>query len=53
MVRLDGSVLALPDYESAEAAMLDPERASRVRLAKRLSGGGPAGPTRPRGRRHV
>ena len=43
MVLLDGSVLALPDYESAEAAMLDPDRASRVRLAKRLSGGAASG----------
>ena len=43
MVLLDGSVLALPDYESAEAALLDPDRASRVRLAKRLSGGAASG----------
>ena len=53
MVLHDGSVLALPDYDSAAEALLDPDRASRVRLAKRLSGGGrAAAPTRPRGRRH-
>ncbi len=38
MVLHDGSVLALPDYDSAAEALLDPDRASRVRLAKRLSG---------------
>jgi ATPase subunit of ABC transporter with duplicated ATPase domains len=37
MVRHDGSVLALPDYDSAEQALLDPDRAGAVRLAKRLS----------------
>ncbi len=36
MVRHDGSVLALPSYESAVEAMLDPERAASVRLAKAL-----------------
>ena len=54
MVLHDGSVLALPEYDSAAEALLDPERASRVRLAKRLSGGGrAAAPTRQRGRRSV
>ncbi len=54
MVLHDGSVLALPDYDSAAEALLDPDRASRVRLAKRLSGGDrAAAATRPRGRRHV
>jgi hypothetical protein len=33
----DGSVLARPEYDSAAEALLDPDRASRVRLAKRLS----------------
>ena len=46
MVLHDGSVLALPDYDSATEALLDPERASRVRLAKRLGGGGANGARR-------
>ena len=33
----DGSVLALPSYESALEALLDPDRAASVRLAKALS----------------
>ncbi len=37
MVRHDGSVLAIPEYESALQALLDPERAAEVRLAKALS----------------
>jgi ATPase subunit of ABC transporter with duplicated ATPase domains len=37
MIRHDGSVLALPDYESALQALLDPERAAAVRFAKTLS----------------
>jgi ATPase subunit of ABC transporter with duplicated ATPase domains len=54
MVLHDGSVLALPEYDSAAEALLDPDRASRVRLAKRLSGGGRAASApRPRGRGHV
>ena len=55
MVLHDGSVLALPEYDSAAEALLDPDRASRVRLAKRLSGGGggTAVPMRPPNRRHV
>jgi ATPase subunit of ABC transporter with duplicated ATPase domains len=37
MVRHDGSVLALPDYDSASQALLDPARAAGVRLAKTLT----------------
>jgi ATPase subunit of ABC transporter with duplicated ATPase domains len=37
MVRHDGSVLALPEYEAALEALLNPERAAEVRLAKPLS----------------
>ncbi len=37
MVLHDGSVLALPDYGSAAEALLDPDGATRVRLAKRVS----------------
>jgi ATPase subunit of ABC transporter with duplicated ATPase domains len=36
MIRLDGSVLALPEFEPALEALLDPERAAEVRLAKPL-----------------
>jgi ATPase subunit of ABC transporter with duplicated ATPase domains len=32
----DGRVLALPEYDSALAALVDPEHASQVRLAKPL-----------------
>jgi len=44
MVLHDGTVLAFPSYEPALEALLEPERASEVRLAKPLSGGavGPA-----------
>jgi ATPase subunit of ABC transporter with duplicated ATPase domains len=34
MVLHDGAVLALPSYESALEALIDPERAGEVRLAK-------------------
>jgi ATPase subunit of ABC transporter with duplicated ATPase domains len=37
MIRHDGSVLALPAYDVALEALLDPERAGEVRLAKALS----------------
>jgi ATPase subunit of ABC transporter with duplicated ATPase domains len=37
MVLHDGTVLSLPDYESALAALLDPESAGDVRLAKVLT----------------
>ena len=37
MVLHDGTVLALPDYESALAALLDPAAAGDVRLAKTLT----------------
>ncbi len=37
MVRHDGSVLALPAYDAALEALLEPERADEVRLAKALS----------------
>jgi ATPase subunit of ABC transporter with duplicated ATPase domains len=36
MVLHDGLVLALPSYESALEALLDPDRAGEVRLAKVL-----------------
>jgi ATPase subunit of ABC transporter with duplicated ATPase domains len=36
MVLHDGTVLALPAYEPALEALLDPDRATTVRLAKRL-----------------
>ncbi len=38
MVLHDGTVLALPDYDSASQALLDPDRAANVRLAKSLTG---------------
>jgi ATPase subunit of ABC transporter with duplicated ATPase domains len=38
MVLHDGAVLALPDYDSASRALLDPDRAPAVRLAKTLTG---------------
>ena len=38
MVLHDGTVLALPDYDSASRALLDPDQASAVRLAKMLTG---------------
>jgi len=37
MLLHDGTVLALPDYESALAALLEPEAAGGVRLAKKLT----------------
>jgi ATPase subunit of ABC transporter with duplicated ATPase domains len=37
MVLHDGSVVALPEYDSALQALLDPERATEVRLAQPLS----------------
>jgi ATPase subunit of ABC transporter with duplicated ATPase domains len=37
MVLHDGRVLALPDYDRASEALLDPERAADVRLAKTLT----------------
>ncbi len=37
LVRHDGAVFSLPDYESALQAMLAPADAGDVRLAKRLS----------------
>jgi ATPase subunit of ABC transporter with duplicated ATPase domains len=37
MVLHDGTVLALPDYESASTALLDPDAAAAVRLAKALT----------------
>jgi ATPase subunit of ABC transporter with duplicated ATPase domains len=37
MVLHDGTVLALPDYDSASQALRDPDRAAAVRLAKRLT----------------
>ena len=37
MVLHDGSVLSLPDYETALAALLEPESAADVRLAKTLT----------------
>jgi ATPase subunit of ABC transporter with duplicated ATPase domains len=43
MVLHDGSVLALPTYEPALEALLEPERAAEVRLAKPLSGTAPVG----------
>ena len=36
MIQHDGTVLALPDYDVALEALLDPERAATVRLAKIL-----------------
>ena len=36
MVLHDGGVLSFPSYESALEALLDPERAAEVRLAKLL-----------------
>jgi ATPase subunit of ABC transporter with duplicated ATPase domains len=40
MVLGDGSVLALPDYDSALQALLDPARAAEVRLVQLLSAPG-------------
>ncbi len=37
MVLHDGTVLAFPDYDSAATALLDPDRATTVRLAKALT----------------
>jgi ATPase subunit of ABC transporter with duplicated ATPase domains len=37
MICHDGSVLALPDYDTALQALLEPERAASVRLAKVLT----------------
>ena len=37
MVLHDGTVLALPDYDSASQALLDPDRAANVRLATSLT----------------
>ena len=37
MVLHDGTVLALPDYDSASQALLTPDRATRIRLAKTLT----------------
>ena len=36
MVLHDGVVLSLPSYDSALEALIDPERAAEVRLAKAL-----------------
>jgi hypothetical protein len=36
MVLHDGTVLSLPSYESALEALIDPEHAADVRLAKPL-----------------
>ncbi|HEX8101058.1 MAG TPA: ATP-binding cassette domain-containing protein [Solirubrobacteraceae bacterium] len=38
MVLHDGTVLALPDQATAQEALLDPDRATGVRLAKALTG---------------
>jgi len=43
MVLHDGTVLALPEYGPALEALLEPDRAAEVRLAKTLSGGTLAG----------
>jgi ATPase subunit of ABC transporter with duplicated ATPase domains len=37
MVGLDGAVLALPDYDSASQALLEPDAAAGIRLAKTLT----------------
>ncbi len=37
MVGHDGAVLALPDYDTASKALLDPDAAAEVRLAKTLT----------------
>jgi ATPase subunit of ABC transporter with duplicated ATPase domains len=37
MVGHDGAVLALPDYDTASQALLDPDAAAGVRLAKALT----------------
>ncbi|HVF79994.1 MAG TPA: ATP-binding cassette domain-containing protein [Solirubrobacteraceae bacterium] len=37
MVRHDGAVLALPDYDSAAEALLEPDAAAGIRLAKMLT----------------
>jgi ATPase subunit of ABC transporter with duplicated ATPase domains len=37
MVLHDGTVLALPDYSSASQALLDPDHATAIRLAKTLT----------------
>jgi hypothetical protein len=37
MVLHDGTVLSLPDYESAAKALNDPDAAAGVRLAKALT----------------
>jgi hypothetical protein len=36
MVLHDGAVLSIPDYDSALEALIDPQRAGEVRLAKVL-----------------
>ncbi len=36
MVLYDGTVLALPDYDSALAALMEPDRAAELKLAKAL-----------------
>jgi hypothetical protein len=36
MVLHDGAVLSMPSYDSALEALIDPDRASEVRLAKPL-----------------
>jgi hypothetical protein len=37
MVLHDGTMLALPEYEAALEALLEPEHAAEVRLAKPLT----------------
>ena len=51
MVLHDGGVLSLPSYDSALEALLDPERAPEVRLAKPLSAPGDGGEDLERERR--
>jgi hypothetical protein len=40
MVLHDGTVLLLPSYDAALQALISPDRAPEVRLAKTLSGNG-------------
>ncbi len=39
MITDDGEVFALPDYETAMAALAEPERIAKIKLAKRLTAG--------------